>query len=68
MVFQVIRLTYGFDLQKESVKTELRLTSYGQTKIENKSVQTNILKFKRLKKMFIMDRGRNKLKVGFRFV
>ena len=47
----------SFDLQKESIKSELRNTNYDQKKFENKSAWNQILNFQNHIQVFYLNRG-----------
>ena len=58
----------SFDLQKESTQTELRNSSYDQTKFEFKSDLIQIFKFQKHVWVGLLDRGDHNEEVGVGFV
>ena len=55
-------------MQKESTQTELRNSSYDQTKFEFKSDLIQILNFEKHVQVVLLDRGDHKKEVGVGFV
>ena len=58
----------SFDLQKESTQTELRNSSYDQTKFKFKSDLIQILNFQKHVWVGLLDRGDRNEEVGVGFV
>ena len=57
----------SFDLQKESIESELRNTNYDQKKFENKSAWNQILNFENDVQVVYQERGKQVKDFGVGF-